>query len=230
MVQQRAARVTVSPQHVALGVAESATLSVAAFDALDNPIAAPTVDLSCLDAGVIGVSGTDVTGLAPGVTDCTATVDTSADTARIAVVEQSGFALLFTESQDTYRSSVVSGVMLDLDLWMIRPSGGDGDLGSIQGTLQWDPSQLTYVGSTVIEDGFTWIPNDTNVGNGTLAFAAFSAAGTASTFVLASVTFTVGGAAGGGTDLSPSVTAAGTSLGDVITGLIEPVTSVVVID
>jgi hypothetical protein len=124
----------------------------------------------------------------------------------------------------------VQGSTLELDLWMIRPSGGDGDLGSIQGTLGWDPTQLTYVSSTVVESGFTWIPNETAVGSGTLGFAAFSAGGTASTFVLARVTFTASGPAGRLSDLNPSVTAAGTALGDVITALVQPVGSAVLIE
>ncbi|UCF20033.1 MAG: Ig-like domain-containing protein [Gemmatimonadota bacterium] len=229
-VQQEAARVTVSPEFAALGVLETVAFSVSAFDALGNPVSVPAVSLSCLDPGVASSSGTDVTGVAPGVTDCTATVDAVTGTARIAVVDQSGFALLFTTGQDTYVVSATSGSTFDVDLWMIRPAGGDGDLGAIQGALQWDPGQLTYVSSTGIESGFTWVPNETNVGSGTLDFAAFSAAGTAGTFVLARVSFTASGASGGGTDLDPSVSTAGSTLGDVITALVQPVVSALLIE
>ena len=229
-VQQKAAGITGSPQFAVLGVLETKTVTVTVVDALDNPIVSPTISSACVDEGVAAVSGTDVTGVTPGVTDCVFTSDMVEDTARIAVVEQSGFATIFTTSQDSYRVTAAPGSTLELDLWMIRPSGGAGDLGSIQGDLLWDPNELTYVNSTVVEGGFTWIPNETNAGTGTLTFAAFSTTGTAATFLLARVTFTVSGVFGGGTALNLSVTAAGDGLGNDITVRVQAVSSAVGIE
>ena len=145
----------------------------------------------------------------------------------MAVVAQSGFAMLLSTSADIVRIGAASGSTLEIDFWMIRPAGGDGDLGAIQGTLQWDPTQLTYESSASVEPGFSWFPNETDVGAGTLGFATFSATGSAASFVLARVTFTVTGAAGDDpTARTVAATAAGDSLGTNILALIQAVVSV----
>jgi hypothetical protein len=204
-------------------------MTLEALDARDNPIDAPDLTTVCRDPAVASVSGADVTGDAAGVTDCVWTSDAAQDSARFAVVAQKGFATIVTTSQDSYRVTASPGATVALDIWMIRPSGGDGDLGSIQGSLVWDPSELTYVSSTIVEVDWNWTPNETNVGTGTLGFASFSAAGTANTFVLARVTFTAAGAPGG-TTLDLSVTAAGDALGADITALIQAANSLVIIE
>ena len=99
------------------------------------------------------------------------------------------------------------------------------DLGSLSGTLQWDAGQLTYVTSIVVGTGFSWFPNETDVGTGSLWFGAFSASGTADSFVLARVTFTVTGAIGGETPLTVIGTAAGNTIGTDILALLQAVIS-----
>ncbi len=229
-VQQRAVQLSVSPDLAVLALAETRSMPLEAFDALGNPIVSPTITSSCLDTGIATASGADVTGVAEGVTDCVFSSDTQEDTARVAVVAQSGFAAIFTTSSATYRMTATSGSMVEADLWMIRPAGGDGDLGSIQGELTWDPAVVTYASSAGVESGWTWVPNETNVGSGTLPFAAFSATGTAADFVVARVTFDVVGASGGSTALALTVSTAGDALGTNITALVQVVSSEVRIE
>jgi hypothetical protein len=220
-VDPKAVRLTiVPPEFVVLAIGGQATLTVEVFDALDNPIVSPAVAVQCTPGGVVNAAGLDLTGAAAGVADCEVTCDAAAATARIAVIEQKGFAAIFTTDTNLYRITATSGQDIQIDFWMIRPSGGDGDLGSIQGSLSWDASVLTYVSSAVVESGWTWVPNETNTAAGELGFAAFSATGTANTFVLAQVTFTL---VAGNTDLGLSVTAAGDALGSNITALVEAI-------
>jgi hypothetical protein len=86
------------------------------------------------------------------------------------------------------------------------------------------------VSSEGVESGFTWLPNETNVGTGTLGFAAFSATGAESTFVLGRVTFTVSGSAGELTDLTLTASAAGDVLGTNILALIQLVNTAVFVE
>jgi hypothetical protein len=229
-VKQEAGQLSVSPNFAVLALAETRSMGVEAFDARDNPISSPDLTPVCRDPAVASVSGADVTGEAAGVTDCVWTSGAAQDSARFAVVAQKGFAAIVTTSQDSYGMTAASGATAELDFWMIRPTAGDGDLGSIQGSLVWDPNELTYDSSIIVESGWTWIPNETNVGTGTLGFAAFSATGTADTFVLARVTFTASGASGGGSALDLTVTAAGDSLGADITSLMQAVSSLLSIE
>ena len=226
-VQQVAAEIAVSPQFKVLGVAETFSPAVTATDALGSDIPSATFQLTSRDPSVASIDAPgSVTGQTPGVTDVVVTSDGVEDSLRVAVVAQSGFAMLLSTSPDIVRIGAASGSTLEIDFWMIRPAGGDGDLGSIQGTLQWDPTQLTYVSSASVEAGFLWVPNETDVGAGTLGFATFSASGSAASFVLARVTFTVTGAAGGDpTALTVTATAAGDSLGTNILTLIQAVMS-----
>jgi hypothetical protein len=172
-VKQEAVQLSVSPSFSVLALAETRSMSPEAFDALANPIASPDLSPVCRDPAVASVSGADVTGEAAGVTDCVWTSGAAQDSARFAVVAQKGFAAIVTTSQDSYGMTAASGATAELDFWMIRPTAGDGDLGSIQGSLVWDPNELTYDSSIIVESGWTWIPNETNVGTGTLGFAAF---------------------------------------------------------
>jgi hypothetical protein len=100
----------------------------------------------------------------------------------------------------------------------------------LSGTLTWDAAELTYVESAVVESGFTWVPNETDVSNGNLTFGGFAATGTADTFVLAQITFDVSGSVGGGSALNPTATAAGNTNGDDILVLIQAVSSEVEIE
>ena len=229
-VDQVAAGLTVSPHFKVLAVAEAVDATVAATDSLGNGIADPDVAATSRDGGVASVvvgPPVSVTGQAPGVTDVVVTSGSAMDSTRVAVVSQSGFAVLASNSSDGVRIDATSGSTLVLSFWMLRPSGGDGDIASISGTLQWDAAQLTYVSSAIIESTWSWFPNETNVDVGTLGFAAFSATGSAADFELAQVTFTVSGAAGGSTVVTSALTAAGNALGSDILALLQVVGSVV---
>lgn len=128
------------------------------------------------------------------------------------------------------RVTASSDATVAFDVWMIRPTAGDGDIASIQGQLAWDPGVLTFVSSTVVESGWTWVANDANVSTGTLTYAAFSATGSSNTFVLARITFSASGTAGGATSLELSVTAAGDAVGTNILALIRPVSPKVIVE
>jgi hypothetical protein len=229
-VEQVPAEITVAPEFAVLAVGETAPLTIGVNDALGNEIVSPTCSIDPDDAGVASVSGTDVTGVAPGVTDVVVTCDAQSERATFAVVAQSGFAMLLSNSVDRVRIAAGAGSTLVLDLWMIRPTGGDGDLAALSGTLTWDAAELTYVESAVVESGFTWVPNETDVSNGNLTFGGFAATGTADTFVLAQITFDVSGSVGGGSALNPTATAAGNTNGDDILVLIQAVSSEVEIE
>ena len=231
-VEQVAAQLTVSPHFKVLAVAEAVDATVAAADALGSDIVTPTVDVVSRDAGVASVvpgPPVSVTGQAPGVTDIVLTSGSAVDSARVAVVSQSGFAMLVSTSSDEFQIDATPGSTLVLSFWMERPSGGDGDIASISGTLQWDAAQLTYESSTIVESSWSWFPNETNVNAGSLGFATFSAAGTAGSFELARVTFTVSGASGGSTAVTSSLTAAGNALGSDILASMQVVGSLVLI-
>jgi hypothetical protein len=229
-VQQVADEISVAPQFAVLAVGEVAALDVMVLDALDNEIVSPSLTITPRVGGVVTVSGTDLTGATAGVTDVVVTSDALSDSMKAAVVDQSGFAMLGSTSQDAVWFTAGASTTLVLDFWMIRPTGGDGDLGSIQGELVWDPAVLTYVSSEGVESGFTWLPNETNVGTGTLGFGAFSATGSASTFVLGRVTFTVSGSAGEFTDLTLTASAAGDALGTNILPLLQVVSTAVFVE
>ncbi len=229
-VEQEADELTVSPHFKLLAVAEAIDLTVAATDALGNDIVAPELDAVSRDAGVAGVAPgppISVTGQAPGVTDIVVTSSDAKDSTRVAVVSQSGFAMLTSNSSDGVRIEATAGSTLVLSFWMLRPTGGDGDLASISGTLQWNAAQLSYQSSAIVESSWSWFPNETNTDVGSLGFAAFSATGSAASFELAQVSFTVSGASGGTTAVTATLTAAGNAIGSDILASIQVVGSVV---
>jgi hypothetical protein len=229
-VQQEAVELTVSPHFKVLAVAEAVDATVSATDALGNDIAEPELQAVSRDANVASVAlgpPVSVTGQAPGVTDIVVTSGSAMDSTRVAVVSQSGFAMLASTSNDGVRIDATAGSTLVLSFWMLRPSGGDGDLASISGSLQWDAAQLTYQSSAIVESSWSWFPNETNTNVGSLGFAAFSATGSATTFELAQVTFTVSGAEGATTAVTSTLTAAGNAIGSDILASIQVVGSVV---
>jgi hypothetical protein len=174
---------------------------------------------------VATAAGTTVTGVAAGVTDCVFANGTAADTARVAVVAQAGFAAAVTPDVSVYRASCTAGSQIQLPFQFVRPAAGDGDLGSVQGSVSWDPSVLTYVSSGTAASGWSWFPNESNTGSGTLGYAAFSPVGTAATFPLVTLTFDCAGTAGDVTAVTPAVTAAGDGVGNDITEFVAPVVS-----
>ena len=226
LVEQRAAQITIGPpDFAALELAETRSFAIRVWDALGNAVPSPTITSSCLESRLASATGTSITGMAEGVTDCFFTSGTVADTARVAIVAQKGFAAILTTDGGTYRVGAPGGATLVLHLRLIRPTSGDGDLGSIQGALTWNAAVLSYVGSAVEQAGWSWFPNELDAASGSLGFAAFSATGTATDFALARVTFAVSGVSGAVSDIGLTVAAAGNGLGGNVTALIEPVNS-----
>jgi len=224
-VNPQAARLTVTPGFAALDVGGMTTLSVAAFDATGAPITSPPLTVVSRNGAVASAPSTAVTGVATGVTDVVVTSGMGADSARIAVVAATGFAALLSTALDDAVIQAAPGATVTLQLRMIRPPAGSGDLGSIQGNLQWDPAQLTFQSSAVVETGWSWFPNEANVGTGRLDFSAFSPTGTAATLSVAQVVFTVAGGSGGGSALNLAITVAGDAAGADISASVQSVAS-----
>ncbi|MCC6931279.1 MAG: hypothetical protein IT359_19980 [Gemmatimonadaceae bacterium] len=200
--------ITVSPRLVVLAPGGTTTLSAS------TP---PSSVISRLTS-VATASGLSVTGVAPGVSDIVATAATASDSARAAVVSADGFALVVTTQTNTAFPSGTAGGSVNVSVWLLRPVGGTGDIGSIQGSVQWDPSRLTLQTEAGNAAGWTWIANTSSAATGTLGFAAFSPSGSSTQVLeLARLTFSVAGGAGGSTaTLIPSVSAAGSSAGSSI--------------
>lgn len=214
-VEQATAELAVSPGFGALLAGASATMDVDAFDAGGSPIAAPVLSTLSRNELVAAVSGTQVTAIGTGVTDVVVTSDGASDSTRVAVVDANGFALLATTDATEALLEAGAGGTLELSLWLRRPPGGTGGLGSISGTLSWDPTVLTYQSSAGEATGFSWTANENNTATGELGFGSFAAEGIADSFVVARVTFTVTGSAGSGTALTLAVSAAGDAEGAV---------------
>jgi hypothetical protein len=190
------------------------------------------VTLTSRNTGIASVSGLTVTGVAQGVTDVVGTNGGSTDSSRIAVTPLDGFGLIASSAQDRAFMDVSSGANITLDIWLIRPSGGTQDLGSIQGTFTWDPARFQYISmqtsSGALSDGWSVTVNPANTASGSVSYAAFSASGTAGTFSLARLTLrAIGSSSGAYSAVTPAVSAAGSSLGSNILGKIVPVLSAI---
>lgn len=223
-VEQATATLTVAPHVEVLLPGASATLSVQARDAGGSLIADPVLTSASRDGVVATVAGSVVTGGSEGVTDVVITSNGVMDSARVAVVDQNGFALLATTGPAEALVDAAPGSTLELFLWLRRPAGGTGGLGSISGTLTWDPAVLQYQSSTGEATGFSWTANEAEAAAGELGFGSFAAQGISDSFVLARVTFTVVGAQGSASGLSLAVSAAGNADGSVnIADLIQTV-------
>jgi len=197
------------------------------FTATANP-----VSLASRNTGVATASGLTVTGVAQGVTDVVGSNGGSTDSSRVAVVPTDGFGLIASTAQDRAFMTVAAGATITLDVWLIRPSGGTQDIGSVQGSFAWNPARFQYVSmqtsSGALSDGWSVTVNSANSGSGSVSYAAFSASGTAGTFSLARLTLRAIGASSGSDDLvTPLVSAAGSSLGVNILGKLVPVISAV---
>lgn len=213
---------TISPDFRVLSAGQGVVLSAKAPDG--TTATAPPVTAVSSQPGVATVSGLSVSAVGGGVTDITATLNAATDQSRIAVVATDGFAMIVTRAADSAFMNVNPGATFALDVWMIRPSSGTGDLGSIQGAIGWDAAKYQYVSVAALGAGWSLFPNESGVGTGTLGFGAFSATGTTASFALARLTLkAIGGSST--TAVTPAVTAAGTSLGTNILSKILPVPS-----
>lgn len=213
---------TISPDFRVLSPGQAVGLTAKAPDGTTTT--APPVTVVSSFPAVASVSGLVVTGVAIGVTDITATLNTATDQSRIAVVASDGLAIIVTRAADSAFMNVTAGATFALDVYLLRPTGGVGDIGSIQGAIGWDPSRFQYVSVVAQAPGWSLFPNESGVGTGTLTFGSFSATGTTGSFALARITLRA--IAGSSTSaVTPAVTAAGTSLGVNILSKIVPVSS-----
>ncbi len=219
---------TVTPGFAVLDVSGVGTLSVDAFDNQGNSIASPQLQVVSRNPTVSSAAGLVVSGVATGVTDVVVTSGMGADSTRIAVVDENGFAVLLSTTPNDAVIQTASGSTVRLNILMVRPPAGAGVLGSIQGSLQWDPARLSYESSAVVEAGWSWFPNETGVGAGQFSFSAFSVTGTAATFSVAEVVLSVNGAAGSAPAiLALTIDVAGNDAGTDISALIQSVSSAV---
>jgi hypothetical protein len=213
---------TISPDFRVLSPGQAVALTAKAPDG--STTGSPPVSTSSSAPGVASVSGLTVTGAANGVADITATLNAATDQSRIAVVASDGFAIIVTRAADSAFMNVNAGATFALDIWMLRPSGGSGDLGSIQGAIGWDPTKFQYVSLGSPASGWSVIPNESGTGTGTVGFGAFNVTGTTASFALARLTLrAIGGSSTSA--VTPAITAAGTSLGNNILSKIVAVPS-----
>ena len=213
---------TLSPDFQVLAPGQSKAFTAKAPDGTTT--GAPPVTTSSSTPSVATVSGLTANAVATGVTDITATLNAASDQSRIAVVATDGFAFIVTRAADSAFMNVNAGATFALDVRLIRPTGGTGDIGSIQGAIGWDATKFQYVSFDPPASGWSLVPNESSVGSGSLGFGAFSITGTTGSFVLARITLKVIGGTST-TAVTPAVTAAGSSLGNNILSKIIPVPS-----
>jgi hypothetical protein len=206
-------------------VAPGANAVLTARDPNGATLTAPPVTTVSRNGAVATVSGLTVTGVAKGFTDVVGTHNAASDSSRIAVVPLDGFAVVVTRAQDSAYLPVSAGATFTVDLWLVRPTGGTADIGSIQGAIAWDPARFQYVSFTALAAGWSVFPNESSVGTGTVSYGAFSASGTGSTFALARLTLRAIGSASSSA-LTPTLTAAGSGVGANILTKLQAVPSV----
>ncbi len=213
---------TISPDFRVLAPGQAVALSAKAPDG--SATTAPPVTTVSSAPPVATVTGLAVNGVATGVTDITATLNAATDQSRIAVVPSDGFAVIVTRAQDSAFMNVNAGATFAIDVWLVRPSGGTGEIASIQGAIGWDASKFQYVSVGALASGWSLFPNESGVGTGTLSYGAFSANGTSASFALARLTLrAIGGSSTSA--VTPAVTAAGSALGNNILSKIVSVPS-----
>lgn len=213
---------TISPDFRVLSPGQGVALSAKAPDG--SATTAPPVTTSSSAPGVATVSGLVVNGIATGVADITATLNAATDQSRIAVVPSDGFAVIVTRAADSAFMNVNAGATFAIDIWIIRPSGFSGDIGSIQGAIGWDATRFQYVDAVGLAAGWSFIPNTSGTGSGNLSYGAFSVTGTSASFAMARLTLrAIGGSSTSA--VTPAVTAAGSALGNNILAKILAVPS-----
>jgi uncharacterized protein YjdB len=225
-VQQVATSLTVTPELSVVAAGGTASLAVQAFDSRDNPIASPELTSAVVDGNVLAIDGTTLSGVADGVTDFTITSGTATSSGRAAVVPADGFAAVVTQNRTEATVVGETGTDLVVQLMLLRPSGGTGSLGSVQGHLEWDASHLGLTATEPTAQGFTWVPNDAGAAEGTLLFSAFSATGNETVgadVAIADLTFSVIGTAGAASTLDLVIDVVGSTEGDAITGSVQVV-------
>lgn len=212
--QQPAARVAVSPAFASVDAGGTTPLRAAALTAAGDTVRGAEIAWSSTAGAVatVGATGT-VTGVAEGQARVVARSGTLSDTATVAVL--GARTLLSTAFPGAaLRADVGAGqtftVPVVLDLAKV---GSDGDLGSVQFDLAFDPAVLQYQSAASTLQGAA----ETNLaspGRVRFAFAATAPQGSAR-LTLVTLTFRVapGAAAGTLAALDLTYTAAPTSTG-----------------
>lgn len=218
--------VAVSPHFAATRPGVGVALAVEAL-AGGLPVANPTLQITSRNGTVATVSGSTVIGQTPGTADIVAESGAVRDSARIAVVQTGGFAVLVSASPSEFATEGDAGQTMVVSLRLIRPAGGSGEIASLQGRVEWDSSVLSYQASGGIEPAWSWVPNDAGAGSGYLHFGAFAASGTTASFTLAQFQFTLAGPAGSSSPISVVIDVAGDSLGGDIASLLVQIDGVV---
>lgn len=226
-VQQVASSLAVVPELSVIGVGATETFQVQAWDSRDNPIADPEFTVTVADAGVLTAVGTTLTGVASGVSDFTVTSGPVSEDGRAAVVPPDGFVALVTQDRTQATVPAAAGSALQVRLMLLRPSGGTGSLGSLQGRIEWNPSHLGFSATENLGDGFTWVPNSSDAASlGQLLFSAFSATGNSTVGAdveIAGLTFSVIGAAGAESAFRLVIDVVGSTTGDIVTDKVQVV-------
>ncbi len=226
-VQQVASSLVVVPELSVVGIGATATFQVQAWDSRNNPIPDPQFTVAVVDAGVLTAVGNTLTGVASGTSDFTVTSGPVSEDGRAAVVPPDGFAALVAQDRTQATVPAGTGSTLQVRLMLIRPAGGTGSLGSLQGRIEWDPSHLAFSATQNLGDGFTWVPNSSDAASlGQLLFSAFSATGNSTVGAdvdIAELTFSVIGAAGAVSAFQLVLDVVGSTTGDIVTDKVQVV-------
>jgi hypothetical protein len=205
VVVPQASSVVVAPRFAALDAGGSATITAKAFDASGKEIAGPGISWRSLSAGVATVSASgSVSGVTAGQASIVAQVNAATDTAWVAVLGpksllSTAFAGGAAKTGVKPGQTVTVPVLLDLS-----KASANGDLGSAQFELKYDPAVLVYQSATA---GVTGSPafNVSAPGTFKFSFAGTSPQGTAK-LTLVTITFQVAPGASVGTQRALSLT------------------------
>lgn len=217
--------IRIEPRLTVLDILGTSALTVTARDADGVSLPWTSLDVVAREPGVARVTSSEVQAERPGATRIVAGANTVFDSVVVAGVPGGGFALVASTGSDSADFAAPPGSTVMIDLFLLSAPNGIGDLGSLQGTLIWDPSRLVYQSSHGTQSEWTWLTNPEDAAAGRLRFGAFSARGTAGSFALARLTFTVPSAASGHTSLRIDSVAAGNAAGADISNQIQPVLS-----
>lgn len=216
--------VRVASSLLVLGVGSRRSVAFTASDG--TPWTTPPLIVTSRQPSVAGATGVDVTALATGVADIVGAVGSFADSARVAVVLPNGYAVAVVRHPDSVAVVATPGGTVTLSIFLIAPSGGVGDVASVQGTVTWPTSGTTYVSGSFQPQTPSWtvLGNENGVGGGTLAFAGFAASGSRATVELARFQLQIGP---GATvrPISVAISGAGTATGQPLKDSMVPVTT-----
>lgn len=142
-VQIPPGKVDATPDLTPVDVSASTPFAALVEDSLGNAITGATVTWSSIQPGVASVDAAgSATGIAPGVTGIVATSGAVADTATLVVLGPSDL-LAGALPLAGFHASAAAGEVLPMAVILdMTKVGSDGDLGSLQFTLDYDPAVL----------------------------------------------------------------------------------------